>query len=106
MLSPETEDKIQKKYQRLAPYLNELSVRIWAAAEAVSHGHGGISSVARATGLSRTTIHTGIEELEQAESGEVSSSLTNSQRIRRPGGGRKSLTQKQPKGVERPRISS
>lgn len=96
MLSQETEDKIQKKYKQLAPYLNESSLRIWAAAEAVSYGHGGISSAARATGLSRTTIHTGIEELEKAESGEVSTSLTNSQRIRRPGGGRKSLAQKQP----------
>lgn len=63
MLSPESEVKIQSKYQQLAAYLNESSLRMWAAAEALSWGHGGVASVSRVTGLSRTTIYSGITEL-------------------------------------------
>jgi hypothetical protein len=40
---------------------------MWAAVEALSLGHGGIASVARATGLSRTTIHSDVTELEPSE---------------------------------------
>lgn len=62
MVDPEVEETIQVKYEQLAPYLNETSKRIWAAVEALSLGHGGVTSVCRATGLSRTTIHAGIDE--------------------------------------------
>jgi hypothetical protein len=50
-------ESIQKKYDSLKPYLNEKTRRIWAAIEARSLGWGGVSQVALATGLSRTTIH-------------------------------------------------
>lgn len=50
MLSHEVEERIQTKYEQLVPYLNETSLRMWAAVEAISLGHGGITSVARATG--------------------------------------------------------
>jgi hypothetical protein len=59
MLGKEIEETIQRKYEQLAPYLNESSLRIWAASEALSWGHGRITGVARATGLSRTTVHAG-----------------------------------------------
>lgn len=94
MLSASAEKIIQKKYEQLGPYLNEASVRIWAAAEAQSWGHGGISSVSRATGISRTTIHAGITELEQPQS--EASSGSSSTRIRQPGGGRKPLSETDP----------
>ena len=67
MLSKKIEETIQRKYEQLAPYFNECSLRVWAASEALSWGHGGITSVARATGLSRTTVHAGIAELEQSK---------------------------------------
>jgi hypothetical protein len=67
MLSTATEAIIQQKYEHLLPYLNEASLRAWAAAEALSWGHGGITNVSRATGLSRTTIHAGIAELEDSQ---------------------------------------
>ncbi len=51
VLSKEIEEAIQRKYEQLAPYLNESSLRMWAASEALSWGHGGITSVSRATGL-------------------------------------------------------
>ena len=91
MLNAEVEETIQVKYERLAPYLNETSIRMWAAVEALSLRHGGITSVARATGLSRTTIHAGITELEHSES--ESFHVEEYGAVRRLGGGRKPITQ-------------
>jgi hypothetical protein len=47
----------------VASTLNERQRRIWAAAEAKELGHGGISTVRRATGVSRRAIHIGLCEL-------------------------------------------
>lgn len=62
--------------------LTERSRRVWAASEALSLGHGGIGLVERATGISRSTISRGIQELDAGES-------LSGDRTRRPGGGRK-----------------
>lgn len=94
MLNTTIEASIQKKYEQLLPYFNELSLRAWAAAEAMSLGHGGITSVSRATGLSRTTIHAGIIELEQRKTAPASNS--GRIKIRHPGGGRKPLIETDP----------
>ena len=94
MLSAAIEATIQKKYEQLLPYFNEASLRAWAAAEARSWGHGGITSVSRATGLSRTTIHAGIAELEQPQP--LPSSLSSRAEIRHTGGGRKPLIETDP----------
>jgi transposase len=80
-----TEFSIQEKYESIKPYLTEKTRRIWAATEALALGHGGISKVARATKLSRTTIYEGIAELDQLED------EPSAQQIRRVGGGRKRL---------------
>ena len=77
---------VRKKYRALRDLLDERGRRVWAAAEASSLPRGGVSLVARATGLSRTTIHTGIRELQQRKG----KSLTAG-RSRRAGGGRKPL---------------
>lgn len=54
-----TEDEIRAKYEALRLILNERQRRAWAAAEADAIGWGGISLVARATGMSRTTVRAG-----------------------------------------------
>lgn len=72
-----------ERIKNLFPHLDERQRRIAAAAEAGSLGYGGISHVARVTGMSRTTIHRGIAELSSDES--------SVQRCRRPGGGRKKI---------------
>ena len=86
---------IAEKYRALSGVLNETSLRLWAAVEARSLGHGGVSTVSRAVGLSRTTIYAGLSEL---ESGKPPSSLEKtgevSPRVRAPGGGRKKLVEK------------
>jgi transposase len=78
---------VRKKYRALRDLLDERGRRVWAAAEANSLPRGGVSLVAQATGLSRTTIHAGIRELQQRK---VKPLATG--RGRRAGGGRKPLT--------------
>ncbi len=75
----------------MAPVLDERSRRQWAAAEALELAWGGISSVAAATGLSRTTIAAGIGELRRQAEGAAATPG-----IRRPGGGRKHLVDTDP----------
>ena len=80
---------IERKYEALRNLLDERTRRLWAAAEARSLPYGGISVVASVTGLSRTTILAGMKELGSTAQRPIP---TESRRIRRLGGGRKSLT--------------
>ena len=84
------DDIIAWKYQMLQSKLNERQRRHWAGAEALALGYGGITKVANATGLSRTTITKGIKEIESNEH------LADG-RVRQPGGGRKKSSFKQSK---------
>jgi hypothetical protein len=72
--------------------MDERSRRQWAAAEARELGWGGVTAVARATGLSRTTITAGLRDLELP----TKQRAVEAMRVRRPGGGRKSLTETDP----------
>jgi transposase len=80
---------IGERFRALAGELNERQRRLWAAAEARSHGRGGIAATARATGMHVETIRLGIRELESGET-------LAPGRVRRRGGGRKPLTEKDP----------
>ena len=82
-------ESITAKFEKLRPYLDERRRRLWAAAEALALGRGGVTTVAAATGLQRNTICVGIRELQLPES----PASTPDQRIRAPGGGRKALTE-------------
>jgi hypothetical protein len=75
---------IREKYQTLRPFMDERLRRLWAATEAHALGHGGITAVSRATGLSRTTITRGLHEPQEI-------AAPPRGRIRRAGGGRKAL---------------
>jgi transposase len=77
----EEEDQLRRKYELLLPRLNERDRRLVVAAEAMALGHGGITKVHKASGLSRVTIRHGIKDLENP-------SLPQG-RIRRKGAGRK-----------------
>ncbi len=76
---------LRSKYTALAPVLTERSRRVWAATEARAIGHGGIALVARATGLSRSTIQRGSREL-------ASGKTLAPERTRKAGAGRKRAT--------------
>jgi len=81
--------KITKRYQILAPLLDEKSLRLLIAAESKVLGHGGIGIVSKSTGISRTTIAAGLKELNDPGSIDTS-------RIRKAGGGRKKAVEKLP----------
>lgn len=83
---------LKRKFRAVWPHLDERTRRIMAATEAVSLGFGGVSMVSRACGLSRKAIHKGIRELEGGEP------LVG--RVRRPGAGRKAITQSDPNLVQ------
>jgi hypothetical protein len=83
------EEAIGERFRALAGELNERQRRLWAAAEARSHGRGGIVATARATGMHVETIRLGIRELESGQA-------LAPGRVRRPGGGRKPLTESDP----------
>ncbi|MCX7425633.1 MAG: ISAzo13 family transposase, partial [Planctomycetia bacterium] len=63
MQDAKVEARIRHKFRLVAVELDERRRRQWAAAEARDTGWGGISLVARATGLSRPTIIAGLKEL-------------------------------------------
>jgi hypothetical protein len=77
---------IELRYAALAPLLDERGRRRFAAAEALAAGRGGVTAVSRITGLARSTIDRGLAELR----GEGAAAAA-SDRVRRPGGGRKPL---------------
>ena len=86
---------IEAKYQALSSRLDEAALRTWAAAEARSLGRGGVSTVARAIGMSRTTIHAGLSELKATAPALASTRKTHTRpRVRATGGGRKKLADK------------
>jgi transposase len=89
----DTVEKIKAKYEHLRSYMDEKVIRLWAAVEAQSLGRGGVSRVAEATLLSRTTIYAGMSEL---ESGGPAIEARSHGKVRRAGGGRKKLKEKDP----------
>lgn len=82
--------EVRAKFKMLSPALNERVLRCWVAAEAISLGHGGIPCVAKATGVSESTIEAGIRDLRQP-----TAALAEG-RVRKPGGGRKRLGETDP----------
>jgi hypothetical protein len=88
-------ESVRRRHEALGPLLDERLTRLWAAAEARAVGYGGISLVARATGITRKRIATGLRELQQLAAAPATAPATPS-RIRRPGGGSKPLTERDP----------
>lgn len=86
---------LRRKYKALAKHLDERTRRLWAATEAEALGYGGISLVARATGISRRAIHCGLSELKASAAEKVPPG-----RIRKAGGGRKSTAHHHPDFAE------
>jgi transposase len=86
------ERALRTKLAELLPFLNEKQRRVLSASEAKSYGRGGVQTVARISGISRQTIYNGLADLAR---GNVSD------RIRRPGGGRKNLREQSPELVDK-----
>jgi hypothetical protein len=83
MISHPQEQVIKAKYEALKPELDERGRRLWAATEALSLGHGGVATVARATGLAVSTVRLGKQELTSP-----SQATDSPRRVRQHGAGR------------------
>jgi hypothetical protein len=83
------EISLRRKLSAVWPLLDERSRRLMAASEALSLGYGGVSTIRRASGLSRKAIAKGIREIADGNA--------MPGRIRRPGAGRKSIIERDPK---------
>lgn len=81
---------IRRRYEAVAPHLDERGLRLFAASEARAAGRGGIAAVSQATGIARSTIGRGLRDLDSA------ASAWPSGRVRRSGGGRKAAVVEQP----------
>ena len=86
-------EQIESKYWSLASVLDERARRHWAASEARAYGWGGVSAVSEATGMAPNTIRKGLTELAAGDS-DPDAQVTS--RLRKPGGGRKRLTETDP----------
>src|SRR5664279_2092678 len=80
---------IEQRFAAVRDLLDERSRRLVVASESLSLGPRGISAVSRATGVSLPVIRDGIRELKSQEK-------VVAGRVRRPGGGRKRLTDRDP----------
>jgi len=88
---------VKDRLLALVPHLNERQLRLAAALEARSLGYGGVSVVARVTGLARGTIHRALEELEHP----LRKGTSAVDQVRAPGGGRKTIARHHPGLVKR-----
>jgi transposase len=79
---------LRAKFEAVLPHLDERQQRLVMAGEARSLGHGGIAAVAQASGVSRSRISAGVAELESGQA--------PLKRVRREGGGRKTVTATDP----------
>jgi hypothetical protein len=87
-----SEGEIKQRFSQLGVWLDERTRRLWAAAESRAHGRGGISLVARASGVSRRAIAVGLAELQKKPDPSHLVRLP----IRQKGGGRKKASLKDP----------
>jgi len=85
------EQALRRRFRLIEPHLNERLRRLVAAAEVAAAGAGGVSAVARATGVSRRAIRAGAKELKARGAAALAPG-----RIRRPGGGRKRTIDRDP----------
>ena len=83
------EAAIAARYLTLAPVLDERARRLVAGSEANAIGRGGVAAVARATGLARTTVQRGVDDVREGARLEPG-------RVRRPGAGRPPIEERDP----------
>jgi len=88
-------DRIRAKYGQLRDVMDERVTRLWAASEGEALGHGGIAAMVAATGISKARIRAGIRDLAE-QPANPPAVPARAQRVRRPGAGRPSLTDKDP----------
>jgi hypothetical protein len=91
-------EEILERYQALSGILNERSRRIFAAAEAMAYGHGGIRLLSEIMDIAPSTIWHGKQDILDAAAiaEEIGGDVPTDNYIRRFGGGRKRLVVNDP----------
>jgi Rhodopirellula transposase DDE domain len=82
------EDAIRYRWETFGSKLDERGRRLFAAGEVRTAGWGGLAAVSRITGLARSTINRGEDDLDAAP--------LRPGRVRRAGGGRKTVAENDP----------
>ena len=82
------EDGIRRRWESIGSKLDERARRLFVAAEVEAAGYGGLAVVAAITGVARSTINRGEDDIDEGP-------LPDG-RVRRAGGGGKSLRDKDP----------
>lgn len=82
------EGAIAKRFSAVRELVDERSRRLFAGSESLAAGRGGVSAVARATGMSRSTVQRGMAD--------VQAGLRRDGRVRRPGAGRRPIEESDP----------
>jgi transposase len=85
---------LKTRIETMLPILDERQRRIFLATEAKAIGYGGVSQISALSGVSRITITQGVKEI---ESGNI---IQSDSRCRRKGGGRKSVSEVQPRIIQ------
>ena len=83
------EAAIRARYGAVALLVDERARRLFAGTEALAIGRGGVSAVARATGLARSTVRRGVADVEAGDLGAKG-------RVRRAGAGRPRIEDRDP----------
>ena len=89
------EAQIRARYRTVKSQLTERARRLFVASEAMVVGHGGIAAASRATGMAASVIGRGVAQVRAIEAGTAPPMAVT--RSRRPGGGRKPTTAKDPR---------
>src|SRR5258707_10899604 len=87
------EDAIRQRWDMVGSKLDERGRRLFAAAEVRTAGWGGLAVVSRITGLARSTINRGEDDLDAEP-------LPRGQ-VRRAGGGRRAVSESDPGLVDK-----
>jgi hypothetical protein len=82
---------IHKRFELLELHLDERSRRRWLGAEALAYGRGGLTVVSEACGVSHSTVEAGMREVQG-----VTPVPDCPKRIRRSGGGKKTIEERFP----------
>jgi hypothetical protein len=83
------EDAVRYRWETVGCHLDERGRRLFAAAEVRTAGWGGLAVVSRITGLARSTINRGEDDIDAGP-------LPEGRQARRAGGGRKAVSERDP----------
>ena len=95
-INVETQTILSSIIPKIVPFLNEKQKRLFLGIIATELGHGGVAFINSVSGVARQTIISGASEADTDKHQVSSENDKNHDRIRKPGAGRKPLTDKYP----------